>query len=743
MRVLTKILLLLSFITSQSIFAQNKNEDALINKYKELTKQASKIQKAGNLPDSSIKLYISAKEVARTISDKHYLAKAHLNLANGYYWAISDHYKCKKELDTVGNNYFPILTEKEKCKYLSQYGDAIYYEFDYVKSVQYYFKALEHVGTDSIMLARLYHNIGWVYTDLKNYDKGIEFGQKALLVAQKSKGDVRHKLQGLVYIYKTAKQFTKAIEYQNDLLAADTSKSQKAFNVYQMMGIYNEMKQYDSALYYGEQAIQLSREANAPRTLMMALPEHLTAFIQAKKMERFDEYLSEYEKLLKQYNKPYDANTIYALAGKYYLDQKDYAKSKSYLEKAKQLQEEYKMVGIEQTYLSLALWHEKKNEFNQAYSYLKKYTTIEDSLMEEERRNSEKTIDNYSKIYDLENTLTQSESEIKTKNELLNKEKTQKYMMLAGLVFVVLVAIFFFKLIVDRKKMNSALIVKSRVIELKNELLSARNKEVHDSISYAKYLQNAILPSRKIIKEQLKNSFVLYKPKDIVAGDFYWMDVSDSAGDYILFAAADCTGHGVPGAMVSVVCSNALNRAVKEFAISEPGKILDKVRELVIETFSKSEDDVKDGMDISLCAYNQKTNQLLWAGANNPLWIVKHSTETAAITPGRESAVENRQLVEVKSNKQPIGKTEHPVPFTTHTIQLEKGDSFYVFTDGYADQFGGTKGKKMKTSNLKKLILSIQDKSMEEQYNTLDQSLEEWRGNHEQVDDICIIGVRV
>jgi serine phosphatase RsbU (regulator of sigma subunit) len=544
----------------------------------------------------------------------------------------------------------------------------------------------------------------------------------------------------LVYIYKTAKQFDKALEYQNNLLASDTSKSQKAFDYYQKMGIYTEMKQLDSTLFYGEKSIQLSRETNASRTLMMALPEQLTAFIQAKKMEHFNDYLAEYEKLLIQFNKPYDANIIYAQAGNYYLLHNDYTKSKFYLEKAKQLQEEYKLVGIEETYLSLALWHEKKNEFNYAYSYLKKYTTIEDSLMEEERRNSEKTIDNYSKIYDLENTLTQSESEIKTKNELLDKEKTQKYMMLAGLVFVVLVAIFFFKLIVDRKKMNSALIVKSRVIELKNELLSTRNKEVHDSISYAKYLQNAILPSRKLIKEQLKNSFVLYKPKDIVAGDFYWLDTSDSEKDLILFAAADCTGHGVPGAMVSVVCSNALNRAVKEFAITEPGKILDKVRDLVIETFSKSEDDVKDGMDISLCAYNKKTNKLHWAGANNPLWIIKSSSENESQT---EPAWPADRLLEVKPNKQPIGKTEHPVPFTTHSIQLEKGDSFYVFTDGYADQFGGTKGKKLKTANLKKLLLSIQDKTMEEQYTILDNSLEEWRGNNEQVDDICIIGIRI
>lgn len=724
---------LFSFFTTSRLLAQSKNEAASLKAYNELVKKSDELSDNENLPDSSIALLIQAKAIASTLGDKHILAQTHLKLAKRYYWGIADYYKCKKELDTLGANYFSVLTEKEKCQYLSLLGDAVYYDGDYVKSVQYYFKALAYVGTDSVMLARLYHNIGWVYTDLKSYDKGIEFGEMALLVAQKSKGDVRHKLQGLVYIYKTAKQYAKALDYQNKLLASDTSENQKAFNYYRKMSIYDDMKQYDSALYFGEKGIYYGKKSGAARNLMMILEVQLTACINGNRMQQFDNYLKQYEELLVEFNKPYDANSVYTLAGEYYLTQKDYVKSKYYLEKAKQLQEQYHLVGVEQTYFNLALWHESKNEHSQAYTYLKKYSNIQDSILEQERENTQKTIDNYSKIYDLENTLTQSETEIQTKNDLLQKEKTQKYMVLVGLVCVILVAGFFFKLIVDRKRMTKKLITNSRVIELKNELLSTRNKEVHDSISYAKYLQNAILPSRKLIKEHLKNSFVFYKPKDIVAGDFYWLELNDSDKDLILFAAADCTGHGVPGAMVSVVCSNALNRAVKEFALKEPGKILDKVRELVIETFSKSEDKIKDGMDISICALNCKTEELQWAGANNPLWIMRKSND-----PNNEF-----EFIEYKGNKQPVGETENSEPFTTHHIQLQKNDSFYLITDGYADQFGGEKGKKMKTTNFKKLLLSVQSKSMDEQYTILEQSFEEWRGVHEQVDDICVIGVRL
>ncbi|MBK9591393.1 MAG: SpoIIE family protein phosphatase [Crocinitomicaceae bacterium] len=208
-------------------------------------------------------------------------------------------------------------------------------------------------------------------------------------------------------------------------------------------------------------------------------------------------------------------------------------------------------------------------------------------------------------------------------------------------------------------------------------------------------------------------------------GDFYWLEKSS---DQILIAACDCTGHGVPGAMVSVICNNALNRSVREFGLKEPGKILDKTREIVISEFEKSEDEVKDGMDISLCALSISTLNLNWSGANNPLWILrKGSTE----------------IEEIKADKQPIGKYAAAKSFTTHQKNLEKGDLIYLITDGYQDQFGGEKGKKFKASELKKLLVSISNESMDSQKKKIDEAFESWRGKLEQIDDVCIIGIRV
>ena len=207
----------------------------------------------------------------------------------------------------------------------------------------------------------------------------------------------------------------------------------------------------------------------------------------------------------------------------------------------------------------------------------------------------------------------------------------------------------------------------------------------------------------------------------MVAGDFYWLEQKDGK---ILFAAADCTGHGVPGAMVSVVCNNGLNRSVREYGLTDPGKILDKTREIVISEFEKSEDDVQDGMDIALCTL--AGNTLQYAGAHNPLWIIR-----------------NGEVLETKANKQPIGKYENLLPYTTHTIELQKGDSIYLFSDGYVDQFGGEKEKKFKSVAFKKLLLSIQEKTMEEQREFIDQAFETWRGDLEQIDDVCVIGVSI
>ena len=194
----------------------------------------------------------------------------------------------------------------------------------------------------------------------------------------------------------------------------------------------------------------------------------------------------------------------------------------------------------------------------------------------------------------------------------------------------------------------------------------------------------------------------------------------------ILVAVADCTGHGVPGAMVSVVCSTALNRTVLEFGITDPGKILDKTREIVLETFAKSHGDVKDGMDISLVSINTKTYEIKWAGANNPLWYIT-----------------GNELNDITADKQPIGSSFDPHPFQTHGLQLQEGDMLFLFTDGYADQFGGEKGKKIKYKPLKDLLLHNANLPTEMQEQVLDSTFENWKNGVEQVDDVCIMGIRM
>ena len=274
------------------------------------------------------------------------------------------------------------------------------------------------------------------------------------------------------------------------------------------------------------------------------------------------------------------------------------------------------------------------------------------------------------------------------------------------------------------------------------KIIEEKNNDIIQSINYALRIQTAILPSNDLINKYLRDYFILYKPKDIVAGDFYWME---RVGDVVLLAACDCTGHGVPGAMVSVVCHNALNRAVREFGLTHPGSILDKTTEMVIENLSNNEEGIRDGMDISLCSltYDQLSNgdgpfvKLEWAGANNPLWIVRSSGSTT-----KEGL--NTGFEETKADKQPIGRNEYSKPFTNHTITLNKGDSIYLFSDGYADQFSGdSEQKKLTKRRFKDLILSIQNKSLQEQRKALDEFIVDYGKGVEQVDDILVIGVKV
>ena len=302
--------------------------------------------------------------------------------------------------------------------------------------------------------------------------------------------------------------------------------------------------------------------------------------------------------------------------------------------------------------------------------------------------------------------------------------------------------IFVYRALKVKKKTNSQLSEKNNLIERQKELVEEKNKEITDSITYAKRLQSAILPPLEMLHGEFKDSFVHYRPKDVVSGDFYWIE---KQGDLIFIAAADCTGHGVPGAMVSVVCSNALNRSVNEFKLSSPAEILNKTRDLVITTFAKSGDNVKDGMDICLCAFDKKNGKVIFAGANNPLWIIRenrHLTEEQLSTE-KNFTHDGYSLLEIKSSKQPVGLYEGMVDFVEIEIPVIEGDTYYLSTDGYADQFGGEKGKKLKYKNFKKLLLENAQRTGDEQNLILDNFMNEWKRDYEQLDDICVIGVRV
>lgn len=308
-----------------------------------------------------------------------------------------------------------------------------------------------------------------------------------------------------------------------------------------------------------------------------------------------------------------------------------------------------------------------------------------------------------------------------------------------GCIAVGLLMVYFFinyrtnRLVIEKQKLADIIRERTEELEERNKQILENKDEIEknatqitDSIKYAKRIQKAIYPSISQFKKLLPESFVFFKSKSIVSGDFYWLEES---GSKVLFAACDCTGHGVPGAFISIVTSNLLNQSVKEHGLSKPSLILDEVNKGITQTLHQTYEDaiVKDGMDAALCAYDRTTAVLEYAGAYNSLYLVRRG-----------------ELTEYKADSIPIGRFigETFRTFTNNEIIMEDGDIIYIFSDGYADQFGGPEGKKIKKNNFKKILLELSHLPMEEQREKLYNHFKTWQGDLEQVDDVLIIGVK-
>jgi len=321
----------------------------------------------------------------------------------------------------------------------------------------------------------------------------------------------------------------------------------------------------------------------------------------------------------------------------------------------------------------------------------------------------------------------------------IEKQKMLLWFFVVALILVTGLGYFIYRSYKIKKEANIKLEEKNRLIsaqkdeiqqqkeiaESQRDQIAYQKKHITDSIEYALRIQSALLPSLELFTDKIDH-FVLYKPRDIVSGDFYWVAEVDDSRQVII--AADCTGHGVPGAFMSMLGVSFLNEIILNKDIIQPDQILNALRDDVIRSLKQMEEtsDVKDGMDMCICLLDLEKRSLQFAGANNPLWMIS-----------------NGELSEIKGDKMPVSIHETMKPYTNHWIDLKKGDTFYIFSDGYPDQFGGPNQKKFLSKNFKRVLGELQNKSMLEQGAELDKIFEDWRKDVEQIDDVTVIGVRV
>jgi tetratricopeptide (TPR) repeat protein len=643
-------------------------------------------------PDGAIRNGTEAKNLAERLNDSWGLALAYKNIGLGYYMQGDLREALKSWEPSLA--MFEELGDDQMAANLKGNLGAVYYTLgDNAEALKYYIPSLKMAEElkDTFRIGTMLVNIGAIYGQLPGaqdtarnyYLRAIEIGE-----AGNDQEMVAVTSMNLGQIYSEMGKYDSAMSFLQKALTIVSSPSRIATALSYMGNIYFLKGDYEQAIETYKDAMEQAEIGDAKSEMVMIL---LGLGSVSKSQD-------DPEKAIEYYQK---AETIAEEAGLKYL--------------------------LSSAYEGLATNYAELSDFRNAYTYLSLRNTLDTAFYQSEDA-ANNLLFNY-QIEKKQNEIALLEQEKKIEQLMSRRQKAIS--IAVGVLGLLILAV------------AGGIYSRMRFIRKTNRQINAQKELITDSIAYAQRIQSAILPSEALMKEVLPEHFILFKPKDIVSGDFYWIK---EVMDHVVIVEADCTGHGVPGAFMSMLGITMFNDLIGDKCYDAPGAILDRLRDKIKNMLVQqgNSDEQKDGMDIALTVYNKRTREIHFAGANNPLYIVRRNhTDDKEMEPYASIDNGDFRLFEIKGDKQPIGRHWEEHPFRTTSLYLKKNDSFYIFSDGYIDQFGGENRKKFKSMNFKKLLLSVQEEPMEVQRQTLEKTFEEWKGPYEQIDDISVLGVRV
>ncbi|HET6226806.1 MAG TPA: tetratricopeptide repeat protein [Bacteroidia bacterium] len=626
-----------------------------------------------------------------------------------------------------------IVTREKKVYFYHQVGKAFYEADNYENAKTYYAKALEmaKLTLDKQNIAKELSALGNIYRlqDKNTIALNLLFQAVYLYKELNQQKDLAFNLALIGDINRCIDQPQDALKYLNEALALSIKNNfqrEEAFCYSSIGSVYQTLKKYDRGLTNYNEGLKIAQTIKDTSRIVDFLYSIGDLYIEQNRAEEALSYFNramEYDKLT---GDQYNLALCYAGLGKVALKQKNPKKGVDYGLQAYEIGKLLTAPGIctDATEIIYQAYYEA-GDYKNAFHYLKLKTELKDSTINliQLKKQTQLEFNFVNSFKEKQDSIVRAEKQQQRDMVQATKSRQQEALVTAGAVAVItsiLIIIVIFRSY--RKERNSRQIINEQKL-----LVEGKNKEIMDSINYAKKIQQAIIPSSLEMANVFPQHFVLLLPKDIVSGDFYWVS---SKLNYSFVAVADCTGHGVPGGFMSMLGTALLNEIINEKEVYEPADILDLLKFKIIMALRQSENvnEAKDGMDIALCRIDKTTNELIFAGANNSMQLLR-----------------NNKIIELKGDKQPIGISHFNITqqFIQQSISLQKNDLIYLFTDGYPDQFGGEVGKKFKYKQLEQLLLDIHNKDMQVQREILEKVHVNWKGSLSQVDDICILGIKI